>query len=221
MTWQKFDWLFHEATLFREDLQGAARIHSAAYETLTRAHDDHLKQLESDRSTFAGDPQDLAQYKDWLEYERAEQTDALAAMYLSLVASMLEGFLDRAKKPLDRVHPASSNYQGASKLAKRISEYRQRFGIELESLPQFATVREIILARNACVHNDSAPTEDYNAQTRRRYVDQRGKINLTPDQIEQSAAELAEFAEALTDQLCRVRDEAKPPLRPAIRRVDP
>ena len=81
-----------------------------------------------------------------------EQTEALAAMALALLATLMKDFLKEQKRQMDKTHPPDAKgYPGKSELLRRVSEYKARFNIDLQKIEGFETVREVELARNCCL----------------------------------------------------------------------
>lgn len=150
------------------------------------------------------------------EYRWGEQTQALAAMALTLTASANKSFLDQMKRLFSGTHPPDPKpYPGRSQLFKQISEYKARFGVELDKITAFETVREVELARNCCVHDEGRLSEDYSKQTRQRLVGTHGYIDITPDLLTTFLLEISEFARELSAQIKVVRGTRSTPLNEA------
>ena len=107
---------------------------------------------------------------------------ALATMALTMISSTSKSFLDQMKRGFEKSCPPDpKGYQSSSQLQKRVAEYKSRFGVDLEKITTFDTIREIELARNCCVHENGKLTDDYVEQTRQRIVGEGGYINMTPE----------------------------------------
>jgi hypothetical protein len=139
------------------------------------------------------------------EFRWIEQTEALAAMALTLLASQTKSFLDGQKYRFNKTHPPEPRYEGKSELLRLVTEYRARFNIDLEKIDGFETAREVGLARNCCVHNGSIPDEDYKTQTKQRLLNDRGNVSLTPEQLDSIVGELSQFAKSLAGLLSKIR----------------
>lgn len=155
----------------------------AAYAVLERTHlartsicTDYIEEAVNDEE-FSDANCDLSFENDrW-----SDQTEALAAMALTMIASTNKSFLDGIKRLFEKAYPSHPRgYQAPSQLERRIAEYRSRFGIDLETITSFDTIREIELARNCCVHEDGKVTNDYVTQTRKRMARENGPASTMP-----------------------------------------
>lgn len=137
----------------------------------------------------------------------AEQTQALAAMALTLIASTNKSFLDQmAKLFIKTCPPCPEGYSGKSELHRHISEYKSRFGVNLEKITSFEAIREVVLARNCCVHDEGRLNKDYSEQTSQRFVGTHGYIDITPDILNQLLSEIDQFSQGLAVAMKTVRD---------------
>jgi hypothetical protein len=146
------------------------------------------------------------------DYRWTEQTQALAAMALTLIASTNKSFLDQIKKLfIETCPPDPKGYPGKSELYRYISEYKSRFGVDLETITSFETIREVVLARNCCVHKEGHLDKDYIGQTRQRLVGTHGYIDITPEMLTQFLSEIDQFCHGLAVEMkaVRSRDIAK------------
>jgi hypothetical protein len=212
MSWDS-DWLDFEVRLYQESLRRRVRAaYHAAQEVLENEYRRGKEKLEQSLKQQRDEEDDLnwglhknLVYEDesWLE-----QREALAAMALTLLASLTKSFLDERKGHLNKTHPPDlKGYggKGVSQLVKQVREYKARFNVDLEKLDFFETVREIELARNACVHKEGLPTEDYRTQTKMRLSNGLDNINLTPNLLDSLIDELSRFADSLGKGLKKVR----------------
>ena len=119
-------------------------------------------------------------------------------MTLSLLTKSMVLHFKQITNGLNKQIAARGEVKGKSELERIVSEYQQRFGISLENLAHFATVREIVLARNSVFHGDGSPSKDYMEKTNARFLDEVGQINLTSELLNTSIAELKEFLLALS-----------------------
>lgn len=217
----RIDWFFeHEAEYFQGRLHKLVlEIHKFATEQLEKVYNAEFDDSAKDGSL---EESDLSSYRDYLEGEHASQQRALSTMALTMSASLIEGFLDEARTRLDLgAFPAQTTYPGDGKLLKRVSEFRERFGINLTTLPGFNSVREIVLARNSCVHQDGHPSADYLAQTQRRFLGEIGVFQFLNPKFKDEdrfiqcnvatlgevVAEVSQFAAALHTALNEVRSK--------------
>jgi hypothetical protein len=208
-----WDWLDLELGQYLDSLDRRVReAYRAAYSVLEREHRKGQEERQHDLDT-ATDEEDITLNREILSYEEgrwADQTEALAAMALALLASLNKSFLDEQKNRMNKMHPPAPNgYKGKSQLLKQVAEYGARFGVNLETIDGFETVREVELARHCCLHNEGVLTEDYEAQTKQRVVGDRGNIDMTPETLDLFIRELSEFADSLSDQMREVRKREK------------
>jgi hypothetical protein len=131
-------------------------------------------------------------------------------MALTLLASRTKSFLNEQKsRNLDKSHPRKQErYAGSSELQRRVTEYKERFGVDLEKIEYFAAVREVELARDSCVHREGVPENDYLNKTAKRLLDEHGNINITPKLLDTFIAELSGFADALSKVMKEIRKAA-------------
>jgi hypothetical protein len=180
----------------------------AAYTVLERTHlarkgicEDYVEETENDEE-FADANCDLSFENDrW-----SDQNEALAAMALTMIASLNKSFLDGIKRLFENSCPSDpKGCQAPSQLERRIVEYRSRFGIDLQTIPSLDTIREIELARNCCVHEGGKLTNDYVKQTRKRMAGENGYISMTQALLDQLLLEIADFSRTLCKQMKLIR----------------
>jgi hypothetical protein len=210
MSWESIDWLDFELNEYQESLHVNVReAYDAAYAVLEKAHKKGHDELSEDlkKATGSEDFDYIPQAIQFEELRWEQQAEALAAMALALLASLTEAFLDEQKgRQLDKTHaPAAAGYAGKSKLLRNVTEYKERFGVDLEAIAEFKTVREVILARHCCLHNGRSPSEDYNNQTEKRLIGESGNITLTPKQLDMLIKELSQFGDTLNKAMREVR----------------
>jgi hypothetical protein len=172
----KIDWFFdHEAVYFETRLQKLVLdIFRLATEQLELVYSKEIAEAERHEGL---DPDECAALQDYLRGEQMSQQLALSTMPLTMLASLIEAFLNEARTRLDQsAFPPLENAppekdEGKSNLLKRrVREYKERFKVDLTSLPGFDAVREVVLARNSCVHNDGHPSSDYLKKTKKRFL---------------------------------------------------
>jgi hypothetical protein len=204
------DWLDFELGEHKDWFHNRAREpYLAAYSILEKEHLSSRNDLESKISSSI-DEEDARLSQDIINYEESrwtEQREALAGMALALLGSVTKSFLDLQKQRTDKTHPANpAGYSGKSELHRLVSEFKSRFGVDLGQLPYFATVREVALARNCCLHNEGALTHDYRS-TEQRLVE-GNKINLTPETLDMLIEELSAFGDSLNQKMREIRRQA-------------
>jgi hypothetical protein len=211
MSWRNLDWLDVERQEYETALNDRVReAYLAAYSVLNKTFRARKQLYELEAAEAKNDAmfEDTIQQITYVEFRWDEQTQALAVMALSLLATLNKSFLDQLKALFDKSHaPDPKGYDGKSELQRRIAEYYARFGIALEKLDAFETVREVELARNCCLHCQGEVTDDYRNQTQQRLVGNDGKINITPELLDRVIVELARFSRELSDQLKNVREK--------------
>ena len=213
MSWY-LDWLDFELNDYQDSLRHRVQeAYNAAFRVLEEAYQRASKKLEEDLKK-SKDEEDLTLNSQIIDYEDnrwIEQQEAMATMALTLLASLTKSFLNEQKgRNLDKVHPSKQDgYAGSSELQKRITEYKERFGVDLENVECFETVREVELARNCCVHNEGVPKDDYLKKTRKRLLNEREKISITPKQLDSVIEELSRFGEALNKVMKGIREAAQ------------
>jgi len=215
------DWFFeHEAEYFATRLRKLVlEIHRLASEQLEQLYNKEVEEAERDEVL---NEVDRADYQRYLGGEQESQQRALSTMALTMLASLIESFLSEARSRFDaNAFPSANTYAGKSVLLRRITEYRERFEIDLTSLPGFDAVREVVLARNSCVHDDGHPSLDYLAQTQRRFLkgvevsrlfgwiskrkDEVDLICCDVETLTEVVAEVSEFAMTLHAEMNAVR----------------
>jgi hypothetical protein len=213
------DWFFeHEAEYFGARLQRLVlEIHRLATTQLEVVYKAELESAERDGSLKEDE---LASLENYLKGEQDSQQGALSTMALTMLASLIEGFFDEARTRLDVGRfPAQKTYSGDGILLKRVSEFRQRFGINLTSLRCFDSVREVVLARNSCVHKGGHPSADYLEQTSHRFLEEIGGFQLlhrrfrdedrlircSVETLREVVAEVSQFATGLHAALNEIR----------------
>jgi hypothetical protein len=180
----------------------------AAYELLHRTHVERIETCKQTTNSAASEEEYADARGDLTdeEYRWQEQTQALATMVLTLTASANKSFLDQMKRLFASTHPPAPQYSGKSQLLRQVTEYKARFGVDLEKIRSFETIREIELARHCGVHDDGRLSADYSAQTRQRLVGEHGYIDLTPEKLTNILSEIEQFARALSTEMKGVRN---------------
>ena len=208
-------WLDSELYRYQDSLHHRVReAYRAAYNVLESAYRAENEKLEQDL-TASTDDEDRELNSQIINYENdrwREQREALAAMALALLATLNKSFLDAEKGwNLNKSHPPDPKGYGGkrqSQLVKQVIEYKSRFGVDLETLDGFETVREVELARHCCLHNEGEPTTDYFTLTKTRLLNGRFNISLTPEQLDSFIDELSRFGDRLSAGMTENRKKA-------------
>jgi hypothetical protein len=195
----KYDWIGLEAETFGLKLDRTViRIYSAAYGALTSTFEKQREGLEDWSESDSGVSE--GQYEDYITEEYMIQVRALTTMTFTLMETQLQGFLRANGAFLARHFPRDKEQYGSkSWLLRAIAEYRERYGIEIEALSGFATCREVVLARNSCVHAECEPKDDYMQQTDRRFLGNDGLLFLNQETLMFATENLKSFASALAE----------------------
>jgi len=209
VTWKNIDWLNVQLWEYDTTVNDRVReVYLAAHKTLEKAfcarksrHDEAIAKAKDE-----ADAETAIQELMYAESRWEEQKQALAAMALSLLASVDKSFLDQIKGMFDQKHPPdAAGYAGNGHLRRQIAEYKARFNVDLEKINGFETIREAELARHCCVHNGGVPSADYLQQTKARLIGQDDRINTTPEILDVFIVELANFARELCSQMKALR----------------
>jgi hypothetical protein len=210
MSWENVDWLDFDLGEYQDSLH--RRVHQAydaAYRVLDAEYQRAKKKLEEELKVHKDDEDFTltSQIIDYEEYRWLEQQEALATMALTLLGSLTKSFLDEQKgRNLDKTHPPDKKgYGGGSELQRRVTEYHVRFGVDLEKIECFETVREVELARNCCVHREGKPNDDYLNKTQKRLLDERDNISISPKILDTFIEELSRFGDGLNKAMKAVR----------------
>jgi hypothetical protein len=168
-----FDLIVYEARIFNRTLdQTVTHIHSEAFGGLMSAFEKQTERVEGWLEEDTGISE--GQFEDHIREEWMVQVRALTTMTFALMATQLLSFIRTTNRTfLARHFQIRETQSGKSKggeFSQLAAEYRECYGIELNDLPGVETCREIILARNACIHGECAPSKDYMQQTTRRFL---------------------------------------------------
>jgi Phage integrase family len=186
-------------------------VHVLKHTTDHKGKDKLVAELARQRAEYEEDENWGFQMLNYEDDRWREQTEALAAMALALLASLTKVFLDEQKGgSLNKTHPPHRKaYEGKSELMRRVTEYKARFGVDLEALDYFETVREIELARNCALHNEGFFSEHYCKLTKMRLSIDSERINLSPEQLDCFIKEFSSFGDSLGKALKEVRAAKK------------
>ena len=108
-------------------------------------------------------------------------------------------------------HPPKPPYGGKGWLAKVETEYRYRFGIDLQNLAAaFSRIQELVLARNAGIHRDPRSMDKYLRSIEApRFVDNDGEFWLTEKVLIETIKDCKQFVDRVVAELKKLRP-AKP-----------
>lgn len=132
----KIDWIDVWLSDYDTALNDRVReAYLAAYAVLEKAHLTRRKTCEGYVSEVTSE-EEFADAHAELTYEDFrwnEQTQALATMALTMIASTNKSSIDQLKGLFDKSFPRDpKGYAGPSELHRRIAEYKLRFGVDLE-----------------------------------------------------------------------------------------
>jgi len=180
----------------------------AAQSVLHKAHRERIAICEQQIHNVASEEEYSEAHSGLMdeEFRWGEQSQALSAMALTLTASANKSFLDQMKRLFTQSHPPDPKYPGPSQLQRQVSEYKARFGVDLEKITAFETIREVELARHCCVHDEGRLSKDYCEQTKQRLVGTHGYIDITPESLATLLSEIGQFSRGLAVEMKIVRD---------------
>lgn len=154
--------------------------------------------------------------KDWEEDRHRQRVQAIGALALDWLMSSLKGVLSRAKRYLDKSHPADpKGYKTKTTkgwLGVLFKEYKDRFGIDFTAGPvPFDRIEELVFARNAGVHreNENALGTYLDNVKHPRFVDPEDQFFVTKDALVVVIGECEQFVVWVDSEL-RKRRPAKP-----------
>jgi hypothetical protein len=194
-----FDLIAYEAQLFGQMLdQTVIHIHSDAFNALATGFEKQNEGVaewsEEDSGISKG------RYEDFIRNDWMVQIRALTTMTFALLATQLLGFIKTTNRAFLQRHyqPCKTGKKGKnSEFLQMAAEYRECYGIEFNDLPGVETCREVVLARNACIHSDCAPSEDYMRQTARQFLGTDGRLILDKGTLAIATNDMKSFARAL------------------------
>jgi hypothetical protein len=139
--------------------------------------------------------------------------------WLTLVdlVMLVELKLHTLKSYFDKSHPPNKGgYKGKSALSRLAVEYEKRFGIKLDDNQEFGLVKELVLARNAVMHNGGKPTNEY--RTGRfvgkfrswKHRDKQDVIVFSNQDFKDSLGTLKQFMDWLVRELMVLRYGDRP-----------
>jgi hypothetical protein len=204
-----FDWI--DVLVFDNNFSLNERVrpaYFAAYSVLNKAHLERTAICEQQIHDVASEEEYADAHSEFMdeEFRWCEQSQALSAMALTLTASTNKSYLDQMKRLFTQSHPPDPKYPGRSQLQRQVSEYRARFGVDLEKITAFETIREVELARHCCVHDEGRLSKDYREQTGQRLVGTHGYIDISPETLATLLSEIDQFSRGLSVEMKIVRD---------------
>jgi hypothetical protein len=117
MSWEKLNLSEFELREYKESLNHRIQeAYLAAYGVLQRSYREGRGEARKRERRKSVDEEDYYVTSQMISYEESrwlEQTEALAARALALLASSITAFLDEQKRRADKVHPPDpKGYQG-------------------------------------------------------------------------------------------------------------
>jgi hypothetical protein len=195
----KIDLVVYEARIFGQTLdQTVNHIQTVAFRAVTTSFE---KQNEGAKGWSEEDTGiSRCQYEDHIREEWMVKVRALSTMTFALMETQLLGFIKMIKEAFLASHferrKEKYGKKGDGEFLRLVAEYRECYDIELEGLDGFKTCQEITLARNACIHGECAPSDDYKQKTAHRFlVDDR--LILNQETLAMAITDMKTFAEAL------------------------
>jgi hypothetical protein len=188
------------------------RIHSDAFDALAAGFDRQSEGVAEWSEEESGISK--GQYEDAIRKEWMVQIRALTTMTFSLLATQLLGFIKTTNGAFLARHyqPCKTGKKENSEFLQIAAEYRECYGIEFNDLPGVETCREVLLARNACIHCDCAPSVDYITKTARLFLGTDGRLILDEGTLAVATNDMKSFAGALARVTRERVDAAKGPI---------
>ncbi len=214
MAWIDFDWLDFE----RDEFKGSVRtviveVFEKGIERLEHLWKEQNQKLTEEAEQAKGEEdRDIAWHLvSWEEYLHQQRQQALGSLALDWLMSSLHGRLNELKKYFDKSHPAAPPYKGDGWLSKMRQEYLSRFGIDFSRSERFATMEELVLARNAGIHRDNPGViAEYRKKVREPgFIDSNGEFEVTRGKFQQVVSDAEDFVGWVVDELKSLREASK------------
>lgn len=212
MSWQNIDFLAFEAVEFEMDVDAViVRLLETTREKIAELWENRQEELgkqiaeaktEVDEATTWAD----RDYEEWMHIQRNQ---ALGSLALDLLASRLKTSLRDATRFFSSSHPAKNKYRGDGWLDKVRNEYKDRFNIDFEKLTAFASVRELVLARNAGIHRENG---DIVSEYRKKvacpqFLNADAQFSVELDEFKNFSAEIKRFVKSVVEELKKVKKQ--------------
>jgi hypothetical protein len=178
----------------------------------TKYEESYDEQISSiDREGDESEAVILSSEKDWMEDIHRQRLQSVGILALNLGMISLQGALG-AKKYLDKTHPPTDKYAGKNWLLKEKDEYLKRFQIDFDKAPQFERVQELVLARNAGIHDADSPPTEYMEKVRKPLfigsdAARIPTLEVKRDELIQILKETEAFIEWVVKEIKRVKTE--------------
>lgn len=208
MVWINFNLLKWSAEEFGRTLDDIVwPVYSSGLEKFAEAFERSKAHFLSGEAGI--EDQDMVSHLSWIEEEFRQRRAALSAMTLSILAREILSFNEELLRAVKSRCTLQVSLPKRSGLGRQVAEYRGYILIDIEAASHFETAREVVLARNAALHNDNTAHKDYRKQTAERLLDEAGEINFTPALLGRFIGELKLYAFWLADTV----SNALPPAR--------
>ena len=169
--------------------------------TLKHSYEKHLSESHTWDATSTGIS--IGQYESYLEDLFNEQIRTLACMSFAMMESKLMLFLkryvpqqiDKQEEPEDCEKAKDASFDRFRK------KYKRARSIDFNNLLGFALCKEVVLARNSCIHNDGYPHKHYLEQTEQHFIGDDGRLTLNEETLLLAANGLKSFVNALANAL--------------------
>lgn len=164
MTWQDFDIFELEkegfSRSFRELVLPIFQDSEASFDKRSDEIEANFKKATS-KVTNEAEMEEAGAWADYQKHVLGQQKEVVGAALLNVVCSALRASLDSMSRYFAASHPRG-DYGGRGWLENRRAEFKSRFGIDFNASPtDFTRIRELILARNAGVHNAPGTLREY------------------------------------------------------------
>lgn len=210
----RLDWLAFECVEFEAELDELlVTLYKSASEKLREVNSVLLKRADEEiaRSASEVEHDDAWLAKEWEAQQARERERILGGLTTAYLVAVFMARLRSLKQHFDKTHPPAPPYIGGSELDRLVSEYSQRFRVDLEKSPtEFSHFRELVLARNSFLHNEGVPSKDYFPKfPKPKYVDEEGKIWFSAEHFRETVETSKRYLVWLVEELMRFRDAGK------------
>jgi hypothetical protein len=163
--WEDFDSFDVEegslARLFNEVVLPILEISEERFKQIELEIDSEFDKAIDEASNEA----DEIDAKGWAAYKASvldDQVSVVSAALLNVLCSGVKHGLEAMGGYFGTSRPAREKYEGKSWLHRKQAEFKDRFGIDFETHSQeLGAIEEMILARNAGIHQDDATLKEY------------------------------------------------------------
>jgi len=152
--------------------------------------------------------------RGWAAYKQTmldEQREVIGAALLNVLCLAMKDSLESMSRYFKASHPAEDKYPGKSWLDKKQAEFKGRFQIDFQDAKEFSRVRELVLARNASVHQNEGTLNEYREKVSEpRFLSDDGFLTFEKGPLVESFVDSNKFVEWVWCELDRIRIKSIP-----------